>query len=249
MRKREHSASPIPPGQEQGRILLAELLPVAKARAASISEDWVARFEGEAALFAPYCRLDNLAGIEIYQGEKGWHTDIVLAQHPPQGDRLRSPSQQPFADQEDAIEYALNLMVMMIKTEAFGRGLGANPAHQDTHLWFRLHGQWIGLPASAHVAIRHKAQNDPRSTADILRDLGLSLRAAMPRGFDAAGFRALSDGARKPVMSLINLALHRGVTIYPQPDAQENLMPQFDGDLGEPGRPGPGGPPPTQWLH
>lgn len=249
MRKREHSTSSNPQPTAPGIILLAELLPIAKARAEAIEEDWAARFEGEAAAMAPYCRINNLASIEVQQAEDGWRTDVVLKRHPRQGDRLRSPTDKPFADRDDAIEYALNLMVMMIKVEAFDQGLGASPAYQDTHMWFRLHGQWIGLPASAHVATRHLAANDRRGPDDVLRDLRLALRSIMPRGFEAEAFQELPDTTRRPVMALINLALHRGVVAYPPSSAQTGPIPIFDGHLGEPGSPGPGSMAASHWLN
>jgi hypothetical protein len=249
MRKREHSTSPNPQPTARGALLLAELVPVAKARAAEIEEDWAARFEGEALAMAPYCHIDNLAAVELDETEDGWRTAVVLKQYPPQGDRLRSPQDKPFADRDDAMEYAINLMVMMIKIQAFDRGLGASIAYQDTHMWFRLHGQWIGLPASTHVATRQLAAQDRRNRDDVLRDLRLALRSAMPTGFHVETFQQLPDSARSKVMALVNLALHRGVAAFPQESAAETPIPVFDGNLGDPGSPGPGTSAPSNWLN
>ncbi|WP_445679280.1 hypothetical protein [Radicibacter daui] len=198
--------------QRRGEALLAELVPLARNRAEEAEELQQARFDGAAAHLQPFFRIDNIAGIEVYEGGEGYRVDLVFKDHPHEMDRLSSPNGLTLEDEEDAIEYALGLLVVMLRNEAFEAEAGRNPALLDTHLWFDLAGIWLGMPHHAFVAMREAAARDRRTPMRVAGEIADQLRRIAPAGITPETLERIEDGERSKLMGLILLALHKGIS-------------------------------------
>lgn len=198
--------------QRRGEALLAELVPLARNRAEEAEELQQARFDGAAAHLQPFFRIDNIAGIEVYEAGDGYRVDLVFKDHPGETDRLSSPDGLDLEDEEDAIDYALGLLVVMLRNEAFEVEARRNPALLDTHLWFDLAGIWLGVPHHAFVGMREAAARDWRTPMRVAGEIADLLRRVAPAGITPDTLERMEDSERSKLMGLILLALNKGIS-------------------------------------
>lgn len=188
--------------------LLAILLPEAERRSRGIVDDPEGNPHFQA--MRSYTRRENIAGVTISRHPKGgWVSDIHFIGLPREMPCvIGSPSDQPFATREAAVEAAVEILALILS-------LKPTSAPATPQYWFDLRGIWLRVPNAYIDAARPMTHLDDRSPSEIGEDLDRHIAEKCPSGFTEAAFEALDEDQKLRLIVTIMAALFKGMMCWP----------------------------------
>jgi hypothetical protein len=197
----------------QGRRLLRELLPWAKAESRKAEvETEIGSALGRSVV--TYLTEDNLDALLIYPAPKGgWHADVVLKSVPPGVPNVfGTPVENPCRTRAEAEERGKDLLVSLLQLAA--KNVGAEPAAPV----FMLHDWTFPLKTDVlpqALTLMPEFASGYGSPLQASARVEAALDELCPEGFDGKAFDAWPHDKKARLWAVLHIAALSGLFVYP----------------------------------